>query len=178
MFNKRIKKRSNKKIVSTQASKKNFVNRLSFHLRNISFSLKLWTIGISYLLLGFILNLVSASLEHASTQSFVVMPTLASTLSIIAIGLIVSSIVMIGFTAISPFLAEKFSKDLKNADMESAANDESSEIIHEYFSEIFNLNRKMEQEQIEIEQIKSETSQIAYETQEILSVLRSKVGMN
>ncbi len=134
-----------------------------------------------HLFLGFILTLLSESLAHSKTESLILFPTLVSTINLIGIGFIISSIVMIGFTVITPFLAEKLSNvlNLKNSNLSSDQNDdEDSQIFHKYFLEISELNKKMEQEQKEIDQIKSETYQIAYETQQVLSILRSKVGIN
>lgn len=129
---------------------------------------------------GIILDLLSEYLKYSKTESIVLVPTLISTINIIGIGFIISSIVMIGLNVISPFLVEKFSNilTLKSSKSSFEQSAEDSEIYHEYFMEISELNKKMEKEQKEIERIKSETYQIAYETQEVLSILRSKVGIN
>jgi len=130
--------------------------------------------------LGFTLDLLSETLEHSKPESLILFPTLASAVNVVGIGFIISSVVMVGFTIITPFLEKKLTDilNIKRSQSTSDQNDEDSEIFHEYFLEISTLNKKMEKEQEEIEQIKAETYQIAYETQEALSILRSKVGMN
>lgn len=156
---------------------------LTSFFKDLRDELKHYSIFLKIILLcslGIALDLLSRSLEHSKIESSVPFSTVVSTINVVGIGFIISSIIMIGFTIITPFIVDKFSNIfyLKNSASTSDENEEDSKIFHEYFLEISKLNEKMEKEQKEIEQIKSETFQIAYETQEALSILRSKVGMN
>jgi hypothetical protein len=55
---------------------------------------------------------------------------------------------------------------------------EDSELLRVYFSEISELNTKMEKEQEEIDQIKIDTHNLACETQKVLSILRERMDGN
>lgn len=49
-------------------------------------------------------------------------------------------------------------------------------VIKSWFTEIHDLNKKIEKEQEEIDVLKADTSKLAYETQKVLSILQDKVG--
>ncbi len=73
-------------------------------------------------------------------------------------------------------LRKNFEKESLQLPEYSDISPEDYKVIKVCFTEIYDLNKKIEKEQEEIDALKADTNELAYETQKVLSILQDKVG--